>query len=152
VKRLDDPRYSPKLSLVRIVLDTNVLVAAVRSQLGASFRVVSQIPSPKFQLCLSLPLYLEWQDVLARPENRLGGQTVQQAHAFLRYMAAQAHLQEVHFSWRPFLNDAADDMLLELAFAAGCQYIVTHNVRDFVRSEQLGVAAIRPGEFLRRIA
>jgi hypothetical protein len=57
-------------------------------------------------------------------------------------------LQEIHFLWRPFLPDADDDMVLELAFAAGCHYIVTHNVRDFDGSERLGVSAIRPREFL----
>jgi len=52
-------------------------------------------------------------------------------------------------SWRPFLRDADDDMVLELAFAAGCRYVVTHNLRDFHGTEQLGVTAISPGEFLK---
>jgi predicted nucleic acid-binding protein len=59
--------------------------------------------------------------------------------------------QEILFLWRPFLRDADDDMVLELALAAGCQHIITHNVRDFAGSEQLGVSAITPREFLRRI-
>jgi hypothetical protein len=39
-------------------------------------------------------------------------------------------LQEIHFLWRPFLADADDDLVLELASAAGCRHIVTHNVND----------------------
>ena len=56
--------------------------------------------------------------------------------------------QEIHFFWRPHLPDADDDMLLELAFAAGCRHVVTHNVKDFHGSEQLGVAPLSPREFL----
>src|SRR5437773_9200248 len=133
---------------VRVVLDTNVLVAAVRSRQGASFAVVSSIPAAEFQPCLSIGLYAEWQAVLLRPEYLPPGQTADDAMRFLRYLASQSHLQEIHFLWRPFLNDPDDDMVLELAFAAGCSYIVTHNVRDFRGSQQLGVAAISPRECL----
>jgi len=76
------------------------------------------------------------------------GRTPEEALRFVRYLAAQAHLQEIHFLWRPFSRDADDDMVLELAFAAGCRYIVTHNLNDFRGSEQLGVNAITPREFL----
>jgi predicted nucleic acid-binding protein len=133
---------------LRVVLDTNLLVAAARSRQGASFALVSSIPAPEFQPCLSVGLYAEWQDVLTRPENLPRGRTPEDALAFLRYLAGQAHLQEIHFLWRPFLPDAADDMVLELAFAAGCRHIITHNVRDFHGSEQLGVTALSPREFL----
>jgi hypothetical protein len=71
--------------------------------------------------------------------------------AFLRYLAGQSHLQEIYFLWRPFLPDPDDDMLLELAFAAGCRHIITHNVRDFHGSEQLGVSALSPRDFLKLI-
>lgn len=136
---------------IRVVLDTNVLVAAARSRQGASFALVSSIPSPAFHPCLSVALYAEWQHVLTRPENLPPGQTPEDALDFLRYLANQSHLQAIHFLWRPFLEDADDDMLLELAFAAGCRHIITHNVKDFQRSEQLGVTAIGPREFLNLI-
>jgi putative PIN family toxin of toxin-antitoxin system len=136
---------------VQIVIDTNVLVAAARSRAGASFAIISSIPAPEFQPCLSVGLYTEWQDVLTRPENLPPGGTREEARRFLRYLAGQSHLQEIHFLWRPFLSDADDDMILELAFAAGCRYIVTHNVKDFHGSEQLGVTALTPRDFLKRI-
>jgi predicted nucleic acid-binding protein len=135
----------------RVVLDTNELVAAVRSRLGASFALVSSIPSAEFQPCLSVGLYGEWQEVLSRPENLPPGRTAEDTLAFVRYLASQSHLQEVHFLWRPFLADADDDMVLELAFAVGCRHIITHNVRDFHGSEQLGVAALSPRDFLNLI-
>jgi predicted nucleic acid-binding protein len=135
----------------KVVLDTCVLVAAGRSQQGASFALVSSIPAPEFQPCLSVALYAEWQEVVTRPENLPSGQTPEGALRFLHYLASQAHLQEIYFLWRPFLADADDDMVLELAFAAGCRHIITHNVKDFHGSEQLGVTALSPREFLKLI-
>jgi PIN domain len=90
---------------VRVVLDTNVLLAAARSRRGASFALVSSIPAPEFLPCLSVALYAEWQDVLTRSENLPPGTTAEGALAFLRYLAGQAHLQEIHFLWRPFLRE-----------------------------------------------
>jgi predicted nucleic acid-binding protein len=136
---------------IRVVLDTSVLVAAGRSRRGASLALVSSIPAPEFQPCLSVGLYAEWQDVLTRPENLPPGRTPEDTLGFVRYLASQSHLQEIHFLWRPFLPDADDDMVLELAFAAGCRHIITHNVRDFRGSEQLGVTALSPREFLNLI-
>ena len=136
---------------MRVVFDTSVIVAASRSRRGASYALVSSIPTPEFQLCLSVALYTEWQEVLTRPQNLLPGITTEDARRFLRFVAGQSHLQEIHFLWRPFLRDADDDMLLELAFAAGCRHIVTHHVKDFHGSEQLGVRAIAPREFLNLI-
>ena len=85
--------------------------------------------------------------MLTRPENLLPGITPDDALRFLRFIASQAHLQEIHFLWRPFLRDADDDMVLELAFAAGCRHIVTHNVKDFHGAEQLGITPLRPRDF-----
>ena len=138
-------------SAVRVVFDTSVLVAAMRSRQGASHALVSSIPALEFQLCLSVGLYAEWQEVLSRPEHLTPGSTPEDARRFLRYLASQSHLQEIHFLWRPFLPDADDDFILELAFAANCRHIVTHNVKDFRGSEQLGIAAMAPREFLKLI-
>src|SRR5438876_8426751 len=90
-------------SPLRVVLDTNVLVAAVRSRQGASFALVSSIPAPEFQPCLSVGLYAEWKDVLTRPENLPPGRTPEDALGFVRCLASQSH-----FLWRPFLPDADD--------------------------------------------
>ena len=132
----------------KIVLDTCVLVAATRSRQGASFALISSLPNPRFQMCLSVGVYTEWQAVLTRPEHLPKGANASLGLEFVQYLASLAHLQDVHFLWRPFLKDPDDDMVLECAVAASCKYIVTHNVKDFRRSEQLGVTAITPAEFL----
>lgn len=136
---------------MNVVIDTNVLVAAARSRNGASFAILSAIPSTEFRPALSVGLFAEWQEVLTRSENLPPVLTSNDALNYLRYLASQSHLQEIHFMWRPFLVDAADDMLLELAFAAICEHIITHNVKHFRGSEQLGVTAISPRDFLKRI-
>ena len=134
---------------MRVVFDTSVLVATARSRVGASFALISAIPSPDFQICLSVGLYAEWQLVLTRPEHLPPGLTDKDAIGFLRFLAANAWLQDIFFLWRPFLTDPNDDMIVELAFAAKCPYIVTHNIRDFRSCQQLGIEPITPKEFLK---
>ena len=136
---------------MRVVFDTNVIVAASRSRRGASFKLLSLLPDERFQICLSTPVYLEYKDVLTRPEIKPAGLTDEQALGVARYLASLAHLQEVYFHWRPFLPDSKDDMVLELAAAAQAKFIVTFNLRDFRGCEQFGVTAIRPGAFLAEI-
>lgn len=134
---------------MRIVLDTSVLVAASRSRNGASFHLVSMLPSPDFEIALTIAVYTEWQAVLTRPEHLPPGATPDMALGFVRYLATVAHLQDVHFLWRPFLRDPDDDMVLECAVASGSEFIVTHNVKDFRRVEELNVQAITPADFLK---
>jgi putative PIN family toxin of toxin-antitoxin system len=139
---------------MRVILDTNVLVAALRSDLGASYAIVSQLPSERFQMALTVPLYLQYQDVLTRPEHMTGASTQDELLNFLRYLCSIAHRQRVFFLWRPWLKDPQDDMVLEAAVASQSRYIITHNLRDFTGSEietYFGIVPIRPREFLHRL-
>ena len=90
---------------MRVILDTNVLVAALRSDMGASYAIVSQLPSERFQMALTVPLYLQYQDVLTRPEHMTGASTPDDILNFLRYLCSIAHRQRVFFLWRPWLKD-----------------------------------------------
>ena len=132
---------------MRIILDTTILVAAARSRSGASHKIVSLLPDSRFAPVLSVPLFLEYRAVLLRPENLLQ-RSVAPADGFLNFLLARSHTQEIFFLWRPILPDPNDDLLLELAVAASCRYIVTHNLRDFRGSERWGVAAVSPSIFL----
>jgi hypothetical protein len=106
------------------------------------------LPTPRFDLALTIALYTEWQSVLTRQEHMPPGVTADATLGYLRYLASLAHLQDVHFLWRPFLRDPDDDMVLECAVASGSQYIVTHNIKDFRRAPELKVQAIKPADFL----
>lgn len=134
----------------RIVIDTCVFVSALRSSRGASHRLVGLVGKNRFEIALSVPLVLEYEDAA----KRLGGATAL-SHGdiddVIDYMCSVAHLQEIHFLWRPVLGDPRDDHVLELGVEAGCRAVVTHNVRDFIGSERFGIEAVRPGEYLRRI-
>ena len=134
----------------RVVIDTCVFVSALRSSRGASFRVLSLVGAGAFEIALSVPLVLEYEDATKRLGDATG-----LSHAdiddVIDYLCSVAHLQEIHFLWRPVLRDPQDDHVLELAVEADCELIVTHNIRDFARTEQLGVSVVRPGELLRRI-
>ena len=139
---------------MRVILDTNVLVAALRSDMGASYAIVSQLPSERFQMALTVPLYLQYQDVLTRPEHMTGASTRDDMLKFLRYLCSIAHRQRVFFLWRPWLKDPKDDMVLEAAVASRSRYIITHNLRDFTGSgieEYFGIMPLRPREFLHRL-
>ena len=132
---------------MKVVFDTSLLVAAARSNQGASFALVYALPSKQFQICLSVALYVEWQAVLTRTEHLPLNQQAENALAFLRYLASIAHLQDIYYLWRPQLRDPSDDMVLELAVAAQAKYIVTHNIRDF-QNLKFDVVAITPADFL----
>ena len=139
---------------MRVILDTNVLVAALRSDMGASYAIVSQLPSERFQIALTVPLYLQYQDVLTRHEHMTGASTPDDIRNFLRYLCSIAHQQRVFFLWRPWLKDPTDDMVLEAAVASQSRYIITHHLRDFTRSgieAYFGIVPIRPREFLHRL-
>jgi putative PIN family toxin of toxin-antitoxin system len=132
----------------QVVLDTNVLVAALRSRQGASHRLLRLVGDPRWQINLSVPLVLEYEDVLKRPDagHPLSPDEVDDV---LNYLCASASLREIFYLWRPMLPDPKDDFVLELAVESRCDYVVTFNTRDFAGAEKFGVLAIRPQELLR---
>ncbi|HKS25447.1 MAG TPA: putative toxin-antitoxin system toxin component, PIN family [Thermoanaerobaculia bacterium] len=135
---------------MRVVLDTSVLVAAIRSRRGASFQLLTRLGSDDFDVAVSVPLVLEYEDALMR---HLSSTTLDESDiaAILDYMCSVADHQEIFFLWRPILRDPGDDMLLEVAVAADCQAIVTHNVRDFAGAEKFGLRVLTPSAFLQEI-
>ena len=131
-----------------MVLDTNILVSALRSRMGASYALISLVPRKEFELALSVPLYVEYQDVLLR-EGRVPGFSEEEKLQFLRYLCSESHHQDIFYLWRPFLKDVKDDMILELAVASESKYIVSHNVKDFRGSEKFGIEVLKPQEILK---
>jgi putative PIN family toxin of toxin-antitoxin system len=132
------------MAIVRVVLDTNVLVSAFRSREGVSFRLVSLLREGRFGISVSVPLVLEYEDVLRRATD-LGEEEVL---SVIRYLCSIAHRQKIFFLWRPSLPDPKDDMVLELAVASRAKYIVTYNGKDFTVAERFGIQAITPKAFI----
>jgi putative PIN family toxin of toxin-antitoxin system len=135
------------------VLDTNVLVASLRSDLGASRRILERALAQEFELLLSVPLMFEYEAVLTRREHLLAsGASVEDVTELLDGLAAVAKRVRLAFRWRPALPDPNDDMVLETAVNGRADAIVTFNDRDFnpVASE-FGCRVVRPAELLRRL-
>ncbi|MBM4153676.1 MAG: putative toxin-antitoxin system toxin component, PIN family [Lentisphaerae bacterium] len=139
---------------MRVVIDTCVWVAAVRSRRGASFALLTEIPHGRFRFGVSMPLYLEYQaSLMATVAGRAVPLTKEQAAAILAALAHYGTEVPVYFSLRPNLNDENDNMVFECAANFGAEMIVTHNVKHF-RNPELhgyGIEILGPGEFLRRI-
>lgn len=134
---------------MRIVVDTNVLVAAGRSQTGASHKLISLLPDERFIPTVSQTLYLEYLAVLLRPENlQASNRTSKDVFGFVRQFLSYSHRQRISYSWRPILRDPDDDFVVELAIASGSRFIITFNKRDFAGSEFYGVKAVWPSESL----
>lgn len=134
----------------RVVLDTNVLRAGLWSRDGASFRLLELVRGRRVEPALSVPLVLEYEMVLRRQAADLG-LSASDINGVLDFLCEVGHHQRIHFLWRPTLRDPRDELVLELAVAAGCRQIVSFNRRDFAGSERLGVEAVTPAAFLRSL-
>jgi putative PIN family toxin of toxin-antitoxin system len=138
------------MSVIQIVVDTNVFVTALRSKYGASYKLIQLIKKGIFQLNLSVPLAVEYEAVAKRT---IGEITLDETEVdnILDFVINKSNRWQIFYLWRPELNDPGDDMVLELAVTANCQYIVTYNVSDFKPAKKFGITAITPKEFLQLI-
>ena len=130
-----------------IVIDTNVLVAGLRSNKGYAYELLQLVGTGRFEIHLSVPLVMEYESTLRRllPELLVPESVVLDV---IDFHCAVAHRHKIFFLWRPFLRDPKDEMVLEVAVKATCDYIVTYNKRDFQGVEAFGLAVLEPREFL----
>src|SRR6266481_6069840 len=131
---------------MRVALDTDVVVAAVRSRRELPGRGCVPILTGEATLLLSVPLALQHEAVLTRPEHlAAAGATVEQITALLDALLAVCRPVEISFLWRPILRDANDEMVLEVAVNGRADRLLTFNERDFAGAGRLGVTVERPG-------
>jgi len=139
---------------VRVVVDTSVVVAGLRSRLGASNRVLLGIAEQRLTPLVTTAVFLEYEAVLRRAEQRLAtGMSEADIDGFLRAFAAAAEPVEISFRWRPQLRDPADELMLEAAVNGHADAVVTHNVSDFApASARLGVPVLTPAQLLKELS
>jgi putative PIN family toxin of toxin-antitoxin system len=139
--------------MYRIVLDTSVLVAGLRTRYGAGNAVLRLVASRRLVLLVTPPLFFEYEDVLKRAEHRLvHGLAPEQVDDFLGELAALIEPVKLHFRWRPQVRDPSDEMVLEAAINGEAGALVTYNVQDFaLAAARFGVSLLRPAELLRKV-
>lgn len=136
--------------MFNVVIDTCVLVSALKSKFGASFKVLSLVRRAKFKIHLSTALVLEYEDVLKRPELKLN-LTIADIDKLLDIICLLGQRQDIFYQWRPLLKDEKDNFVGELAVNAQVDAIVTHNIKDFQNIKNFGIKVVTPQEFLRLI-
>lgn len=138
---------------MRIVLDTSVVVAGLRSQLGAGNAVLREVARQRLVPLASPPLFLEYEEVLKRPEHRLvHGLSPERIDEFLAELAALIEPVELHFQWRPQTPDPNDEMVLETAINGRANALVTYNVADFaVAAKRFKISVLSPADVMKRV-
>jgi putative PIN family toxin of toxin-antitoxin system len=139
--------------MLRAVLDTNIIVAALRSPKGASSALLARLSQGRFVLLGSVPLFLEYEAVLSRADQRAAFQLTQaQVDVILNYLAHVTHEVRLHYLWRPQLNDVADEMVLDTAINGRAGVLVTFNVRHFLAASKFGIEVLQPRDALRKLS
>ncbi len=137
----------------RVVLDTSVVVASLRTRSGAGNAVLRLVGSRRLTPLATPPLFLEFEDVLKRPEQRIAqGLTAEMIDEFLGELAALVEPVEVRFLWRPQVRDPSDEMVLEAAVNGQADALVTYNIRDFdLAGKRFAVRILSPPDLLRMV-
>lgn len=138
---------------MRLVIDTDVLVAAFRSDQGASRHLLLAALEREFVVLLSVPLMLEYESVLKRQEHlSAAGLAANEVDAVLDALAAVVEPVRLSFHWRPALKDPGDEMVLETAANGRADILATFNVKHFGgAAERFGIQVVRPGEVWKQI-
>jgi len=140
------------MKIFRVVLDTNVLVAASRSRNGASFALLLALKNGQFTALTSVPLMLEYEAVLKRPEQlAISVRTAASTDAFLDALTLFIEPVHLHYLWRPQLRDPADEMVLETALNGRADALITLNIADFTPASYFRLPVLTPGAFLRQL-
>ena len=137
---------------MRVVLDTNVVVAALRSPSGASAALLENALDRRFTLLLSVPLVFEYEATCSDPAQRIAsGLAESEVSAIISALCAVAEPVESRFLWRPQLRDPADEMVLEAAVNGRADALITFNRRDFGDAPStFGIEVLAPQQALRR--
>ncbi len=138
--------------MITVVIDTNIFVSGLRSGGGASRQVLRQASTGTYRPLFSNALWLDYEDLLARPVWTAGTTAVERKR-LLAALAAAGQRVKIYYGWRPNLPDEGNNHLIELAIAGGARAVVTHNVRDLRRGElHLGdLLVVTPAECLERL-
>ena len=134
----------------QIILDTNVLVTALRSKRGASYKLLTMLNDARWKVNISTTLVLEYEALLKRPDM-VSDFSHAAIDTLIDGICSIANRHDIFYLWRPLAHDPDDDFLIELAVRAQADFIITYNKKDLLAAEQFGIALVTPKEFLEQI-
>ena len=140
--------------MLRLVFDTDVIVAAMRSPSGASAALLEAALDQRITMLASVPLFFEYEAKCLDPRHwTAAGMTLEDAQVFVDALAALVVPVKTHFLWRPLLRDPNDEMVLEVAVNGNADALVTFNLRDYgnVPKKAFNLAIIPPSIAIRRV-
>lgn len=138
------------MKTLKIVIDTKVIISALKSRNGFSFKLLSIIDDKRFRVFISVPLILEYEDVAKRSKSQKK-LNFTEIGDILDYICLIGEQRKIFYLWRPYLKDPKDDMILELAVESECDYIISFNKKNFKGIDKFNLEVITPKELLRKI-
>jgi len=136
------------MSNINVVIDTNVLISALRSKQGASHMLLLLLADDVFVPNVSVPLFIEYESV-AKRAGLIADLSSNDINSILDYFLSKSNIRKIFYLWRPFLKDQKDDLVLEVAVESQSEYIITFNTSDFSGCEKFGVKIVTPYEFMK---
>ena len=131
----------------QIVIDTNVILAGLRSKNGASYKLLSILNDKRFQINISATLIFEYEEILKREKQQIG-LTNEEIDDIINGICYLANHHDIFYIWRPLAKDKDDDFLIDLALKCQAQFIISYNDKDLRPIEKFGVSIITPKQFL----
>jgi putative PIN family toxin of toxin-antitoxin system len=138
---------------MKMVIDTDVVVAGFRSPTCASAALLQLARRGACRIAVSNALLVEYEAVLTRPEHlNQGDRDEGDAQALLDIIADLAEWVLIDILWRPQARDPDDDLVIDVAVNCGADAIVTFNRRDFGGTpKQFGIECLLPSEALEKV-
>ena len=130
-----------------VTIDTNVVISALKSKNGASYKLMMLLLKDLFIPNISVPLFIEYKSV-AKREGVVDNLTQKEVDAILDYYLSKSKIHKIFYLWRPFLKDPKDDLVLEVAVKSESRYIITFNKKDFMGCDKFGITAVTPHEYM----
>ena len=131
----------------QIVIDTNVILAGLKSKKGASYKLLTILNDQRFQINISTTLVFEYEEILKREQQKIGLNN-EDIDNFINGICYLANHHQLFYIWRPLAKDKDDDFLIDLALKCQAQFIVSYNQKDLQPVEKFGISILTPKQFL----
>ncbi|WP_353929180.1 putative toxin-antitoxin system toxin component, PIN family [Okeanomitos corallinicola TIOX110] len=134
----------------QIVVDTNVILAGLRSNRGASYKLLSILNDTRWQLNISTALIFEYEEILKREKDQLNLED-EDIDNIIEAICAISNQCNIFYLWRPVARDPDDDFVIDLAVECQADFIITYNQKDLQAAEKFGIKVLTPKQFLQQV-